>query len=284
VALDSRGNIFVCERGNGRVQMLDRRGRHVAVFDGSATPGAALARPTAIAVVDRNEPWSFHKADRVVVVDKGGRRLQSFTPAGARLAAFEDTTVAGVSFAHVALDYYDNVYATDTRRSQIHKLDARLRLVTSFGRRGRGDAEFDAPTGIAIWRRFGQVFVAEGHGAQYYWIGVDMLDTVARPRRAGTGESVRVTYQLTERAMVDARVVDAKGALVAQIASGARQEMGAQSLVWSGRDAQGVAVRPGSYAFEMTATATYSSRKHFQRARRLPIEVIAEPPGAPTPR
>jgi hypothetical protein len=30
------------------------------------------------------------------------------------------------------------------------------------------------PRGIAIWKRFGQVFIAEKKGAQYFWIGTDL--------------------------------------------------------------------------------------------------------------
>ncbi len=278
VALDSRGRVYVADTGNSRVQILDRAGQFVSEFgraSGGATDAPTLLAPTAIAVVDRDERWSFRKTDRVVVADRGGRRLQVFTPEGALLHAFADTTRDGLSFAYVALDYHDNIYATDTRRCQIHKFDSSLRWVASFGGRGDGDGEFDAPTGLAIWRRLGQFFIAEATGAQYYWLGTDLRDVRAQPLAIAPGGAQSLSYTLTERSIVDIDVLDHDERVVRSIARQAYQEIGAQVMRWECRADGGDELAPGDYRVRIGAVATYSSRKHFRCERLIPFEVRA---------
>ena len=79
----------------------------------------------------------------------------------------------GAYFAWLALDFYGSVYATDMVNHQVHKFDHDLKYVSGFGRQGKGDNEFESPRGIAIWKRYGQVFVLERESVQYYWVGVD---------------------------------------------------------------------------------------------------------------
>ena len=296
VALDSRGQIYVTDTGNNRVQILDRAGGFVrelppppsapqtsgagaggaaSIASTANTSGVAFVGPTAIAVVDRGEPWSFRKIDRIVVVDRGGKRLQSFDGDGKLLHTFADSTVDGPSFAYIALDYHNNVFATDSRHSQIHKLDESLRRVASVGRQGTDDLEFDAPTGIAIWRRLGQFFIAEKTGAQYYWLGTDLLETTVRPFAFSPGETQEVRYVLTERSTMTAQVLDDDDNVVRTLLPERYQEIGAHTIEWDGRGNDRSPLEPGSYRVLLAARATYSSRKHFEREKKLPIEIRA---------
>lgn len=295
VALDSRGRIYVADTGNNRVQVLDRLGGFVREIperapaagsgsaggidnpiSGAASSGATpatLVAPTAIAVVDREEPWSFRKIDRIVVVDRGGKRLQSFDGDGKLLHAFSDSTLDGPSFAYIALDYHNNVFATDSRHCRIHKLDASLGLIASLGRRGNGDLEFEAPTGIAIWRRLGQFFIAEATGAQYYWLGTDLLGPTVRPVAFTAGETQQIRYVLSERSTITAQVLDRDGGVVRTLLPERYQEIGPHMLQWNGRRDDGSPLAAGPYRVRLAARATYASRKHFEREKTLPIEV-----------
>jgi FlgD Ig-like domain/NHL repeat len=298
VALDSHGRIYVADTGNNRVQVLDRlggflrelparsqsgsRGRDITLDGAGASAiagGAALTAPTAIAVVDRDEPWSFRKIDRIVVVDRGGKRLQSFDEDGRLAHAFFDSTLDGPSFAYIALDYHNNVFATDSRNCRIHKLDASLAPVAAIGRRGKGDLEFEAPTGIAIWRRLGQFFIAEATGAQYYWLGTDIVGPIVRPVMFAAGEKQEITYTLTERSTVTAQVLDGDDDVVRTLLPERYQEIGQHALTWDGRGDDHAPLASGPYRVRVTARATYSSRKHFERERMLPIEIRAKGQG-----
>jgi len=279
VALDSRGRIYVADSGNDRVQVLDPLGGPLTAFGAAGEGPGRLVGPSAVAVVDRKEPWSYHARDLVIVVDRGGRRIQAFTPTGTLAHAFEDSASAGRSFAHIALDYYDNVYATDTRRSQIRKFDATLRPIASFGERGEGDAQFIGPTGIAIWRRFGQVFVAESTGAQYYWVGADIENFFALPAEVAPGAAAILAYSLTEQSLVDIDLLDRSGELLSPLVRGAFQEPGRRRAPCPAVDSTGAPLPPARYRIRLRATPTYSSKKSFRREMECALDVVA-PVGA----
>lgn len=274
VALDSRGRIYVADTGNHRVQVLDPLGKPLSSFGAPGVERGRLTAPTAIAVVDRANPWAFRRRDLVFVVDRGGRRIQSFSPSGALVAALDGEARGERTFAYIALDYYDNVYATDPRRSQIHKLDESLRPIADFGRRGTGDAEFIGPTGIAIWRRFGQVFVAESTGAQYYWIGTDIEDLFALPETLAAGGEGEIAITLTEHSEVDVEIRGASGEVVRSPAHGAFHTPGPHRIAWAACDAAGAPLAPGRYRIRVSARPTYSSKKHFRRESECAVLVI----------
>ncbi len=279
VALDSRGRLYVTDTANHRVQVLDPLGEPLASFGERGAEPGRLASPTGIAVVDRDEPWSYRKRDLVFVIDRGGRRIQSFAPDGRLVSAFEDTTRGGMSFAWLALDYHNNVYATDPRACRIHKFDENLRHIVSFGERGTGHAQFLAPTGIAIWRRYGQVFVAESTGAQYYWVGTDVIGLAARPAEFAPGTIQRIQYALTEPSEVTVAVLDDRGAVAREIVSGRRQEAGAVRVAWNGSGASGAPLAPGRYRVRVDALPTYSSRKYFHREVTTAIDILSDASG-----
>jgi hypothetical protein len=147
-------------------------GDPVAVF------ASGITRPTALAVIDKNERWLRGKEDALYVVHEDGARLSKFDPSGSLLAttstAEREPLRAAPRFAHVAVDFYGNVYATDTANGRIYKFKSDLSFLTAYGEPGEGEHQLVEPRGIAIWKRFGQVFVAEREGAQYFFVGTDM--------------------------------------------------------------------------------------------------------------
>ena len=109
------------------------------------------------------------------------------------------------------MDFYENVWVTDSVRCQIHKFDRNLRLLASYGGPGEGDGLFLRPAGIAIYRNFGQVFVGEGQGAHYFWIGTDLLSPNVQllPGRPGL---VQIHFELSEPAQGFIKAVSSGGA------------------------------------------------------------------------
>jgi hypothetical protein len=128
-----------------------------------------------LAVADGSEPHSFFHADRIVFcADKGGARLWKLGFNGA--IQKQILLPEGHKAGYAAVDYYHNLWVTDKDRHCILKYDHNLELLDIFGSRGEGKNQFVEPRGIAIWKRFGQTFVAEKHGAQYFWIGTDCTE------------------------------------------------------------------------------------------------------------
>ncbi|MDZ7262453.1 MAG: NHL repeat-containing protein, partial [candidate division KSB1 bacterium] len=198
VALDSRGNLYVSDTGNNRIQIFDNQNHFIRAFGSSHR----LIEPDGIAVMDSGERWSFYQDEFIIVVDSANQRLQKFSLEGNYLTAITARQFGypKAYLAYVAVDYYSNVYVTDTANHCIHKFDRGLNYLTTFGRYGSGDKEFMEPRGITIYRRFGQTFVAEKEGAQYYWIGTDILDF--KTSYDSKNKRVQIEYFLTEPAFV----------------------------------------------------------------------------------
>lgn len=259
VALDSQGHLFVTDTGNDRVQIFDGSGQYLREISGD------LSSPQGIAVIDSEENWSYYKETYLCVVDSGGRRLQKLSPQGLplRKASCRQTGMAGARFGYVAIDYYGNVWVTDAESHCLHKFDRNLNFVVSFGSEGKGDREFNSPRGLAIWRRFGQVFVAEEAGAQYYWVGVDILHLEVCLNLEGEGIVVR--FFLTERAYLTVNIWDDHGELVKSLFSEKMEPLGSREYRWDGRDMSGEMVAPGQYRVRIVAEPTYSSYHYFQK-------------------
>lgn len=269
VAMDARGNIFVTDAGNHRVAVYDSTGRLAGEFG-----RGLLDRPMAIAMVDGIEKWNHRRETYIVVADSVSGRLRKFDRLGRLLATVtgEDIALPGAYFGFLAVDYYGSVYATDMVNHQVHKFDHELNYVASFGRRGGGEREFESPRGIAIWRRFGQVFVLERESAQYYWVGIDGYvngvspDTIDSKRPGAT-----ISLQLYEPA--DFRIVinDSAGNTVRTLVSEFREKLGRNYVVWDGRDDQGRPAPAGEYEIVVTLEPTYSSKGYFRKELRAKV-------------
>jgi len=77
LAFDSQGNIYVCEYGNNRVQVLDPSGHYLWQFGHESGPGKL------------NQPEGIHIAhDCVYVLDCENDRIAVFQLSGAFLTSF----------------------------------------------------------------------------------------------------------------------------------------------------------------------------------------------------
>lgn len=194
------------------------------------------------------------------------------------VASAADVDLPAVGFDGLAIDYYGSVFATDSANGRIHKLDRNLRHVTSIGSPGTGDMELDEPRGITLWRRFGQIFITEREGAQYFWIGTDILDLQASPDRiAPGGDELRLRYYLTEVARVTVELVDSGGSVVHTVVSNRRRATGENIEHWDGMLGRNSGPAPaGEYVLRVTATPTYSSGEYFNDTAETGL-VVTEP-------
>lgn len=266
VAVGTDGAVYITDTGNNRIVILEKNGRLRGVL------GEGLfQRPEAIAMIDRDEKWSYRPASFLIVVDRNGSRVQKLDLGGSPLRAVEGGEIGapGGRFRGAAIDYYHQIYLTDEVNHQVHKLDSRLRPITSFGRKGEGDAEFQSPQGIALWRRFGQIFLSESTGAQYYWIGVDIVDYYCSPARVG--ESGKIHFTNTERARVTLAILDHRGDPVRTLVDNRVVPTGLQRFRWDGSDEEGNRLPPGQYTVRIKARPTYSSSEYFEKEVEFPL-------------
>lgn len=298
IAADPSGLVVVADTGNRRVAVLERRGTRMRarsfISEGLVEPwGVALGDRQTIYVTDRGagmlliydtaadstpasfpveEPsgvavygegaWNALEESFVIVVSRGGTALQRIE-GGEVVATAVLADCGGSSFNYPVVDYYGNVWVSDSVSCMIHKFDPDLGYIASFGSPGTGDREFDRPTGLALWRRYGQVFVAEREGARYFWVGTD-LEFV---RFYAPGRSLEVSGALCEKSMMLAQVVDRSGTVVATLQNG-RMDQGPFVLSWDGTDVLGDPVQGGGMELVIRIEPTYSSRGYFAKTFR----------------
>jgi DNA-binding beta-propeller fold protein YncE len=262
VALDSRNLVYVTDTDSSRVVVLGSSGKPLARWDG-------FTRPTGIAVIDSNAVRNFYAEQFAVVIDNNGLRLTRLSLNGERQVAVtaRDIGLVSAEFAYCAVDYYANVYVTDRLNDQIHKFDRELRYLASFGRTGTGDGEFRSPRGIAIGRQFGQVFISEAEGGQYYWVGLDGYFIGCFPEVMSRDQpGTTIALYTTEIADLTISVYDRKKRLVRGLYSGQnREKAGEMLLVWDGRDNAGKPVPPGEYTVQAILKPTYGGMRRYFR-------------------
>lgn len=289
VALDSRGNVYVADTGNHRIQVFDAQNELVRVFADSGRAEGQLWHPSAIAVADRWEPWSYYKDEFFVIIDLDRTRVQKFWMDGSFAAAVEvsELGLENASLSYVALDYYNNVWVTDQANHTIHKFDRNLNYLARFGSYGTEDREFVEPRGIAIYRRFGQVLIAERNTVQYYWIGTDVRDVRAEVDSARG--LISLSYFLTEPAYIALRVKTPDGRETQPLKKVWRPS--GANLEWIAGDGQSISgrvtsrndnthlagvapVSAGNYTLSLKIQPTYSSFGYFEKDFELRVRVF----------
>ncbi|MEO0086358.1 MAG: FlgD immunoglobulin-like domain containing protein, partial [candidate division WOR-3 bacterium] len=260
VALDSRGQVYVADSRNNRVVVYDSLGSRLAVWQ----PG--LEQPTAIAVLDPDAEYNEFRVGIAVVVDRDRTRINLLTLAGELVRQVDMRRIGldDASFAYVAFDRHGNAYVTDQTNDQVHVFDAGLKYIISYGREGPGQYRFSSPRGIAIWRRFGQTFIAEAEGGQYYWLGLDAYLIGCYPtefdsRKPGT----TIALYVTGLADVTVTIDDDNNHEVRTLTPPHLQRPGEVLIVWDGRDNRGELVPVGTYRINVLARPTYSRARYI---------------------
>jgi hypothetical protein len=266
----SGGLLYVADTGNDRIVALRADG----TFAGSMVPefkGARLWKPSSIAAVTEGDEWLYYRDYYLAVTDSLGQRLWKVSPDGRALVLVRRGDLGGMgSFDHIAIDYYGNIYVTDRENGCIHKFDRHGVYVAAIGGTGPDDIHLDQPRGIAIYRRFGQLFVDERAGAQYFWIGTDLLRFEASNLTFspdGKRCSVDVSFLLTEHSDVSLSLVDDRGKNRFTIISDYLLPLGKFSRRIAVDCPDGAALAKCNLRVVVTAKPTYSSRA-FLAVRR----------------
>ena len=292
VAMDSQGNFYVVDSGNNRIQIFSSEGMLLNVWGGENN--ISLNNPVSIEVTDPLERWSYQKVGFAVILNNGGKELLKVSSDGVLLKKIsgEDFGYPGAEFAYAALDFYNNIYVTDKSNHVIHKFTSALSHLTTFGGKGKDKNEFIEPRGIAIWRRLGQVIIAEKGTVQYYLIGTDLQGVKIEKLMGG----VFITGRVTERSYLKIDIFDSEGNFVRRLnRTGKKYGPGKVTFKWNmmpGKFEQiyknvdgykrekeypiDQKVPPGEYKILLEAKATYSSKKYFADKVELKIEIDAD--------
>ncbi len=255
--------VYVADYGNDRVVTMSPAG----VVEGSVS----VLRPRAIAAIHEFTHNYFNEQFIVVGADDG-RELWQLRVDGTLRKSIDYREIAGSegSFGYLAIDYYGSVYATDGDEGCVFKFDRHLNLLDRFECRNDRDDRLDSPRGIAIYRRFGQVFVAEETGGSYFWIGTDIEGLTGRRQIAGRGIRIDLSFVLTEYSslQVELEFPDADK----------RHVLDTRNFIVPGRIRLSYLVTPEQLPCDIadctvdvvvSARATYSSKNYHEAIQRV---------------
>lgn len=213
VAADENGNVYVADSGNNRIQKFDADGNFIRSFDGFLMPYGVA--------VDKN--------GNLYVCDTGNQSIKKLDSNGDLLKTFNaaDSGLVSPLFSSISTDYNDRPYVVDSSNNQILKFDADLNLVVAFGSKGVEPGQFLSPRGIAIYKSYGEIFITESTGGQYYDLSVDILNLKTTPLFSPYAEenTAQIEFMLTENAYTNVDVLDGQGKTIKTLAAGSARHV-----------------------------------------------------------
>ena len=121
LAMDSRGRLFVADRGNSRIQIFDQGGNLLAIWTQFGKPsGLFIDGDDVLYVVDRlsgreRPAWrdNFGWEQGIRIGDAGTGWVTAFIP--------NVTAAAGAGMEFLAVDFEGNIYVNDLSRQRLTK-------------------------------------------------------------------------------------------------------------------------------------------------------------------
>ncbi len=152
IAADSKGNIFVADTNNGRIEKFSPSGVYITSLGIKGTGYGQLGEPNGIAV---------DRAGNVYVADASNHRVQKLAPDGTIIDEWKGPDAGFYGPRRIAIGPDDSIYVVDQGRTRIVKLNPDGRVLATWGTKGNGDGQFDDHTSVAVDPIKNQVYVAD---------------------------------------------------------------------------------------------------------------------------
>lgn len=150
IAADRKGNFFVADTGNARIQKFDAEGNFMATLGKSGTADGEIKEPNGIAIDD---------AGNIYVTDAANQKLVKLDSTGNTLKEWKGPDPGFYGPRDIAFGPNKQLYIVDQGRTRIVKFDPATEAFTSWGTAGSGESQFHESTGITVGGGF--VFVAD---------------------------------------------------------------------------------------------------------------------------
>jgi DNA-binding beta-propeller fold protein YncE len=162
VAVDSSGNLFVLDTGNGRIQRLDPEGKLIGHWGDPGSDTKKFRNPLRIQAVPGSEGILW-------VADTDNHRLQSFKTTGEFISEVGALGQAPGQFSHpigMAFDPAGNLWVCDSGNHRLQKFGPGVKNVLAIlpkePKQSSAVGEFDRPWGVAC-DATGALYVADTH-------------------------------------------------------------------------------------------------------------------------
>jgi sugar lactone lactonase YvrE len=150
LAADARGNLYVADTKNNRIQVFDGNGQFVRSLGAAGSADGQLKEPGGVAIDSDGS---------VIVADTWNHRIARFGADGSWLGAFTDET-RGFFGPRAVVVVRDWLYVADTGNKRIVRFDKQWKLVSDWGTSGNGPGQFVEPVGLAA-DSAGNIYVAD---------------------------------------------------------------------------------------------------------------------------
>ncbi len=157
LAIDSKGNFWVADTSNNRIQEFNSKGEFTRVVGKEGTENGQFKTPDGIAVDSSGNVW---------VADTGNDRIQELSSTGTYLSQFGKAGDNNGQFSEpkgVVVDTKGNVWVADTGNNRVQEWAVAgyaFTYSTSFGTTGSAGGQFSHPADVAIDSK-GNLWVAD---------------------------------------------------------------------------------------------------------------------------
>lgn len=155
IATDDKGNFYVADTGNNRVQKFDASGKFLAVIGDPGEREGRIKEPNGIAIDPEGDLW---------VTDASNHKILEYRPDGTFVKEFMGPDTGFYGPRDLVVGPNNLVYIVDQGRTRIARFQpSSENYPLVWGTNGSNDGEFRDATGIAIGD--GMIFVADlGNG------------------------------------------------------------------------------------------------------------------------
>jgi sugar lactone lactonase YvrE len=155
VATDGKGNVWVSDFFNNRIEKFNESGGYLSQFGSAGAGNGQFVYPYGVAVDPKGHVW---------VADDENNRIQEFSESDSFIRAF-GTLGVGSGQLHsplgIAVDSKNDVWVTDALNYRVEEFSETGAYIRSFGIKGSGPGQFSAELrGLAVTPG-GNVWVAD---------------------------------------------------------------------------------------------------------------------------
>ena len=153
LAFDTKGDLYVLDAGNDRVQVFDPSGKFITTW---GNKGSGIGQFDLVVHEDTTYTIggiALDKNNNVYVADGLNQRVQEFNSRGKFLMKWGSYGLNDGEFLRLldlAIDIQGNLYVVDDYRDVIQKFDPHGKFILKFGEEGKGDGELNNTGGITI--------------------------------------------------------------------------------------------------------------------------------------
>ena len=153
-AVDSKGNIWVVDKGNNRLEEFNEKGEFLAKYASAGSGNGQLSSPGAIAIDSSDNVW---------IADTGNNRIEKFNSSGEYLLKTGTYGTGNGQFSGpegIAVDSKGNVWVSDTYNGRVQKFNSSGEFLKLVGSYGSEAGQLGEPTGIDV-SSSGNAYIAD---------------------------------------------------------------------------------------------------------------------------